>query len=163
MQVTYSLDTTTVRATETELSEHHDKIQDACNAERRSGRRVVVIKLEIHQATTTETEAHPHARVFPQPLQALGALLPVVVAERLKDFALKRGQPLSDLTRALWTEFLIARARRGGTDYWATFIEHRLDAIKAIRDRKGSVSYARTRSVQLHPRKGTQKKQSRRK
>lgn len=157
MQVTYALDATTVEGSQSELDTHHDRIQRIKSDEEERGRRVtIVVKLEIHQATSRETEAHPRAKVFPQPVKVLGALLPVVVAERLRAYAQRREQPLSDLTRALWTEFLIAKERGEVQDHWAKFIETRLDLIKYVRENKGAVGYARTRRV--HVRRKQQKR-----
>ena len=150
MQLTYSLDSTTIVATKQELDSNHSQISKARKSEERKGRTVtVLIRLEIHAARDKQIKLAPAARLFPRPVCSMGAIVPVIVADKLRQYAKDREQPLSDLTRVLWTEFLIAKKRGDSSDSWTSFIEEQLDDILSLRQAKKKISYARTRQVKV--------------
>lgn len=162
MQLTYDLDTTTVEVSPDELATNGRTIRRARRSEERKGRKVtVLVRLEVHEAGDKQTEFFPRGRLFPRPLCALGAIVPVLIADKLRSYAKEREQPLSDLTRILWTEFLIAMDRKRRGDYsgraerrqddWANFIENRLNDVLELRQSKKKISFARTKQVRIKP------------
>jgi hypothetical protein len=167
MQLNYSLDATTIEVTPTELDDNRTQINRAKRAERSRGRTVtVLVKLDIHEANDKQVEFAPRGRLFPRPIQSMGAIVPVIIADKLRAYAKGREQPLSDLTRVLWTEFLIStsklnRGRGDRTDNWVKFIEDRLNEILELRQSKKKISYARTKQMKVKTK--TKKKSSSRK
>lgn len=159
MRLTYSLDSTTIEATQQELDSNHAQISKARKSEERKGRTVtVLIRLEIHEAGDKQVAFAPAGRLFPRPVCSMGAIVPVIVADKLRGYAKEREQPLSDLTRVLWTEFLIAKKRGDRGDTWARFIECQLDDILSLRHAKKKISYARTRQMRVNANHKSKKK-----
>jgi len=160
MDLAYNLDSTTITATQSELDQHRGVIDRATKAEERRGRKVTVLmRFEIHEASDKQVEMAPLGRLFPRPLKNLGAAVPEIVADKLKAFALERGQPMSDVTRVLYTEFLIAKKREARGDGWVKFIEGRLNDVRDLRESKKRISYARTKQMTL--KKATKKRTKR--
>ena len=155
MQLSYDLDTTTIEATQPELDDNRTTINRAKRSEKKRGRTVtVLVKLDIHEATEKQVEFAPLGRLFPRPVQSMGAIVPILIADKLREYVRAREQPLSDLSRILWTEFLIAndRIKRGQADRgdsWAKFIEKRLNDVLELRQSKKKISYARTKQLRL--------------
>jgi len=163
MQLTYSLDRTAIEVTRAELEDHRDRIELAKKNEESKGRTVtVLVRLEIHEAGDKQVEPAPFGRLFPRPVQSMGAIVPVVVADKLRQYAAAREQPLSDVTRVLWTEFLIAKDREARGDGWAKFIEGRLNDVLELRQSKKKISYARTKQMRVK-KKATKKKATKKK
>ena len=150
MNLSYGLDSTTIEVTPTEVDQHHGTLKRARKSEESKGRKVtVLVRLEIHEASEKQVELAPRSRLFPRPIAALGALVPEIIADRLRQYAREREQPLSDLSRVLWTEFLIAKKRGERGDGWAKFIERQLNDVLALRQDKKKISYARTRQMSV--------------
>lgn len=150
MDVSYGLRSTTISATKEELSRHRKRIAAATKAEESRGRKVnLLVKLEIHEAGEKQVEEAPAAQLFPRPVCNIGAMVPVILADKLREYAALREQPLSDVSRVLWVEFLIAKKRGEHQDEWVRHIERQLDEILALRQSNKKISYARTRSVSV--------------
>ena len=168
MQLNYSLDATTIEMSQTELDSNRDQINRAKREERRRGRTVtVLIRLDIHEANVKQVEFAPKGSLFPRPVQSMGAIVPVIVADKLREYAKGKEQPLSDLTRVLWTEFLIARDRisKGRAekgDTWTRFIEQRLNDVLELRQSKKKISYARTRQMKVRVKSSSMSKMGKR-
>lgn len=161
MDLSYDLDSTTIEVTEQELDDNHTVIERAAKEERRAGRKVtVLVRLEIHEANDRQVELAPLGRIFPRPLKRIGASVPVIIVDKLKELAEAKGQPLSDVTRVLYTEFLIAKKRKARGDGWAAHIERQLDEVKSLRESKKRISYARTKQQTLRPKKRSSNKKS---
>jgi len=159
MQMTYSLDATTIEVSQSEMTTHRAALRRARRSEEYKGRRVtVLVRLEVHEASEKQVELSPNSRLFPRPICALGALVPVVIADKLREYAKNREQPLSDLTRILWAEFLIAKDRREREDGWAMFIENRLNEVHDLRSSKKKISYARTKQMRVKNKRSTPSK-----
>jgi len=156
MQLTYALDATTIEVSPTEMSANRIAIRRARRSEERKGRRVtVLVRLEVHEASDRQIELSPKSRLFPRPICALGALVPELIADKLRAYAAEQEQPLSDLTRILWTEFLIAVNRNERGDGWAAFIQKRLSEVRDLRTSKKKISYARTKQMRVKGRRST--------
>ena len=154
MQLNYSLDATTIEVTQSELADNRNAISRAKKAEEKRGRTVtVLVKLEVHEAGEKQVELAPFGRLFPRPVQSMGAIVPVIVADKLRDYAKSREQPLSDVTRVLWTEFLIAKDSQSRGDEWTRLIEERLNDVLELRQSKKKISYARTRQMKVKTKK----------
>jgi hypothetical protein len=161
MDLAYDLDSTTIVATEAELDQHRGVIDRETKAEEKRGRKVtVLVRFEIHEASDKQVEMSPRGRLFPRPLKNLGAAVPELVADKLKAYALERGQPMSDVTRVLYTEFLVAKKREGRGDGWTKFIEARLNDVRSLREDKKRISFARTKQVTVRKKKNKKKKKT---
>jgi len=158
MHLNYSLESTSIEVTQSELDHYGAAINRARRSEEARGRTVtVLVRLEIHEASDKQIATAPLGRLFPRPLAHLGAAVPEVIADKLRAYAVERGQPLSDVARVLWTEFLIARDRGDRGDKWATFIEGQLNEIRSLREDKKRISYARTKQMQVRPKRSTKR------
>jgi hypothetical protein len=150
MLLSYSLDATTIEVTPEEMESNASTIRRAKKAEEGRGRMVtVLVRLEIHEASDKQVELAPFGRLFPRPVKSMGAIVPEIVADKLKNYAAAREQPMSDLTRVLYTEFLIAKERGSREDSWVRYIEARLNDVQELRQSKKRISYARTKQMRI--------------
>jgi hypothetical protein len=144
MKLEYGLEETRVEVSEREFQSSTDFLEQAETEEQSRGRKFTVsVRFNIHQPTPKETRGSKRStKLFPRPVRSFGALTPEVVADGLKNYATRREQPASDVSRVLWTEFLAAVKRDGPNDKWTKKIEEKLDDVRELRASRLPMSYA---------------------